>query len=140
MATQAQQATSPFDMIGGHPVIRRIVERFYDLMDQDPAYADLRALHAPDLGFMRHSLAGFLAAWAGGPRDWFDENPGKCMMSAHKGIVIEPHVAQQWADAMNRAIADCGPDNQALGTEMADMLSRMALAMGQRRPAAAVTA
>ena len=132
MASQPQQGATPYDLIGGAPVIRRIVDRFYDLMDQDPAYAELRALHAPDLGPMRHSLSGFLNAWAGGPRDWFEENPGKCMMSAHKGIAIAPATAAQWAEAMNRAIADCGPENRELGTEMADMLSRMARAMGAR--------
>ena len=93
MASQPQQGATPYDLIGGAPVIRRIVDRFYDLMDQDPAYAELRALHAPDLGPMRHSLSGFLNAWAGGPRDWFEENPGKCMMSAHKGIAIAPATA-----------------------------------------------
>ena len=132
MATQPQQTSTPFDMIGGRPVILQIVECFYDLMEQDPAYAELRALHARDLTPMRHSLAGFLTAWSGGPRDWFEENPGKCMMSAHKGIPMDPQVAEQWAHAMNRAITDCGPENEALAREMADMLSRMALAMGRR--------
>ena len=131
MATQPQQTSTPFDMIGGRPVIRQIVECFYDLMEQDPAYAELRALHAHDLTPMRHSLAGFLTAWSGGPRDWFEENPGKCMMSAHKGIPIPPTVASQWADAMNRAIAERGPEDQKLGAEMADMLGRMARSMGR---------
>ena len=131
MATQAQQQATPFELLGGHPVIQRIVERFYDLMEQDPAYAELRALHAPDLAPMRRSLALFLAAWCGGPRDWFEENPGKCMMSAHKGIPIPPTVASQWADAMNRAIAERGPEDQKLGAEMADMLGRMARSMGR---------
>ena len=62
MASQVQQQATPFDLIGGHPAIQRIVERFYDLMEQDPAYAELRALHAPDLSPMRRSLALFLAA------------------------------------------------------------------------------
>ena len=131
MATQAQQQATPFELLGGHPVIQRIVERFYDLMGQDPAYTELRALHAPDLAPMRRSLALFLAAWCGGPRDWFEENPGKCMMSAHKGIPIPPTVASQWADAMNRAIAERGPEDQKLGAEMADMLGRMARSMGR---------
>ena len=127
-----QTPATPFHKLGGHPVIQAIVDRFYDLMEGDPAYAELRAMHAPDLAPMRASLASFLAAWAGGPRDWFEENPGKCMMSAHKGIAIAPAVAGQWAAAMNRAIADCGPENQELATEMAGMLSRMAHAMGSR--------
>jgi len=131
MASQAQQQATPFDLIGGHPAIQRIVERFYDLMDQDPAYAELRALHAPDLSPMRRSLALFLAAWCGGPRDWFEDNPGKCMMSVHKSIPIPPAVAEQWADAMQRAIADCGPEDEKLGAEMSELLSRMARSMGR---------
>lgn len=134
MATQAQAApaqATPFELLGGHPVIERIVERFYDLMEQDPAYVELRALHAPDLAPMRRSLAMFLAAWAGGPRDWFEENPGKCMMSAHKGMSINPAVAGQWAEAMQRAIAERGPEDEKLGAEMADMLGRMARSMGR---------
>ena len=129
MATQPQQTLTPFEMIGGHPVIRRIVERFYDLMDQDPAYGELRALHAPDLAPMRHSLAGFLAAWSGGPRDWFEENPGKCMMSAHKPYAISPEVAAQWAEAMKRAIADVAPEDATLAKAMGGVLEEMALGM-----------
>ena len=131
MATQPQQTLTPFEMIGGHPVIRRIVERFYDLMDQDPAYGELRALHAPDLAPMRHSLAGFLAAWSGGPRDWFEQNQGKCMMSVHKNFTISRDVAEQWADAMRRAIADVAPADAQLATAMGGVLEDMALGMAR---------
>ncbi len=68
--------------------MQAIVDRFYDLMDNDPAYAELRAMHAPDLTRMRGELARFLAGWAGGPRDWFEDNPGRCMMSVHKPYAI----------------------------------------------------
>ena len=131
MASQPQQGATPYDLIGGAPVIRRIVDRFYDLMDQDPAYAELRALHAPDLGPMRHSLSGFLNAWAGGPRDWFEENPGKCMMSAHRGLGVSRATADQWVDAMSRAIAECGPEDRALGKAMAERLAMMAASMAR---------
>jgi len=88
-------------------------------------------MHAPDLAKMRKSLAGFLAGWAGGPRDWFEQNPGKCMMSAHKPYVITPKVAAQWADAMQRAIADVAPENAALGKQMGEILSEMARGMAR---------
>ena len=78
---------------------------------------------------MRHSLTGWLCAWAGGPRDWFDENPGKCMMSAHRDLGVSRETAGQWSDAMARAIADCGPDNRELGRMMAERLDMMAQAM-----------
>jgi hemoglobin len=121
-------SSTPFDLVGGGNVVRQIVERFYDLMEQDPAYAPLRALHAADLGPMRASLAGFLNAWLGGPRDWFLEKPGRCMMSAHRGVAMDVTVAQQWGDAMTRAIAD-SPVAPELGRKMAATLSDLALQM-----------
>lgn len=120
---------TPYEMLGGKEVIARIVNRFYDLMEGEQQYARLRAMHADDLGPMRHSLAGWLTAWAGGPRDWFEENPGKCMMSAHRGLGVAQETAGQWADAMARAIAECGPDNRELGKLMAERLDMMARAM-----------
>ncbi|MBL8549648.1 MAG: group II truncated hemoglobin [Hyphomonadaceae bacterium] len=122
---------TPFDLLGGRDTMQAIVDRFYDLMDSDPAYAELRAMHAPDLTKMRRSLAGFLTAWAGGPRDWFEENPGKCMMSAHDPFAISPAIAGQWAEAMRRAIADVAPANAALAAQMGEILAKMAQGMAR---------
>lgn len=126
-----QESRTPFDLVGGMPAVRQVVERFYDLLEQDEGYARLRALHAPDLAPMRQSLAGFLAAWLGGPRDWFEERPGRCMMSAHKDVTIDDGTAQEWADAMTRAIADSAiePD---LGRKMAAALGDLATRMAPR--------
>jgi hemoglobin len=124
-------ATSPFVRIGGHPVLRAITDRFYDLMEQDPAYAELRAMHAADLSFMRESLPLFLAGWAGGPRDWFEQNPGKCMMSAHAGYAIDRQTAGQWAEAMTRAIADTPVAEREIADAMAEVLGRMAQGMAR---------
>ncbi len=127
----ASPDASPFERVGGHAVMRAITDRFYDLMDQDPAYAELRAVHAADLSDMRAQLPLFLAGWAGGPRDWFEANPGKCMMSAHGGIAITRATAGQWAEAMNRAIASVELSDRAIGDAMADVLSRMAKGMAR---------
>ena len=43
-----EEPPSPYERIGGREVLQRIVDRFYDLMDSDPSYAALRAMHAPD--------------------------------------------------------------------------------------------
>ena len=128
---QARQATTPYDLVGGMPVVETIVNRFYDLLDENPVFAELRALHAPDLAPMRTSLSGFLAAWLGGPRDWFSDNPGKCMMSAHRDVKMDPEVGRQWADAMASAIAD-SPVEPELGAKMADALGDLARSMASR--------
>lgn len=125
----ADIAASPFERVGGHAAMRAITDRFYDLMEQDPAYAELRAVHAADLSDIRAQLPLFLAGWAGGPRDWFEANPGKCMMSAHRGIPINRATAGQWAEAMARAIAEVEVADREVAEAMADVLGRMARGM-----------
>ena len=124
-------AASPFERIGGHAAMRAITDRFYDLMEEEPAYAELRSIHAADLSDMRAQLPLFLAGWAGGPRDWFEANPGKCMMSAHGGIPITRETAGQWAEAMTRAIASVDLADREVAEAMADVLSRMAKGMAR---------
>ena len=75
-ATAETTAPSLFARIGGTEGVRAVVERFYDLMQDDPRYAALRAMHAEDLFPVRVSLTQFLSAWLGGPRDWFEARPG----------------------------------------------------------------
>lgn len=126
----------PYHRIGGDAVIARIVDRFYDLMESDPRFAELRALHAEDLGPMRESLTGFLIAWLGGPRDWFDQRPGACIMSAHGRIAVTPETARQWLEAMARAFVDTGiePD---LARLIGDAFTNMAHAMASRTASSA---
>ena len=76
-------------------------------------------------------LTGFLIAWLGGPRDWFSNNPGKCVMSVHGKIAVSAPTAGQWSEAMRLAIADFVLDEK-LATGMADALHGMAEAMIRR--------
>ncbi|MGE4409891.1 MAG: globin [Sphingobium sp.] len=121
---------TPFQMLGGAEVVASIVDRFYDLMDEDPAYADVRALHAGDLTKIRSGLKEFLNAWLGGPRDWFDR--GVCMMSLHGKLPIAREVARQWADAMQRAIMERNDIDPQLAEAMAERLDQMAMSMVNR--------
>jgi len=112
-------------------VLRQITGRFYDLMETEPDYKALRAMHAPDLSPMRESLPLFLAGWCGGPRTWWEANPGKCMVSMHSPFGIDTATAKQWADAMRQAIADVGPADTAIAETLADVLDRMARGMAR---------
>lgn len=122
---------SPYDQIGGAQTVQRFVDRFYDLMENDPQYGALRALHAQDLTPMRTSLAGFLTGWLGGPRDWFAQHPGVCMMSAHASIPVNYETARQWTQAMARAMdqADVAPE---LARQINSAFERMSQGMAAR--------
>lgn len=113
MTEAAAVTESWFVRIGGAETIRALVDRFYDVMDTDPAYVRLRALHADDLAPMRNSLTGFLSGWLGGPRDWFAS--GKCVMGAHAPFTIDAGLRDEWLDAMGRAILDTVTDADVAG-------------------------
>ena len=57
---------TPFDAIGGEVAVRGLVDHFYDLMDRNPQFAGIRALHKPDLSHAREKLYEFLSGWLGG--------------------------------------------------------------------------
>lgn len=124
----AETQGSLYGRIGGESGVRALVERFYDLMDQDPRYAELRAMHEADLFPMRVSLSQFLSTWLGGPRTWFDQRPGVCIMSAHRRMTIGRETAAQWVHAMSRAMAESRIE-PALGAQMQQAFLRMAGAM-----------
>ena len=45
--------TTPYDLIGGEAVVRRLADRFYEIMDTDPGARRIRAMHGEDLGPIR---------------------------------------------------------------------------------------
>jgi hemoglobin len=59
--------TTAYELIGGAESIRQLVDRFYDLMELEPAYAVIRQLHPADLSTSRDKLYLFLSGWMGGP-------------------------------------------------------------------------
>lgn len=65
MNTEVQ--TVPYELLGGEAGVRALVDRFYDLMQMEPEFADLRAMHPTDLGGSRDKLFMFLSGWFGGP-------------------------------------------------------------------------
>lgn len=129
-ADPAAKPQLPFDRIGGREPVARMVNRFYDLMDSEPDFAELRAMHAADLAPMRESLTDFLVAWMGGPRDWFEKRPGACIMSAHRALPgMNYAVATQWVLAMQQAAKDVIPTDPDFVTSMISAFARMSKAM-----------
>ena len=131
MNAETGKPATPYEALGGEDAIARIVNRFYDLMDGDLQYAELRAMHGSDLAPMRRSLAGWLAAWAGGPRDWFAARPGVCMMSLHRSMPIDAELARQWTDAMGRALDQVGVEPE-MAEALREVFGRMSENMTTR--------
>ena len=65
--TEISQQVTAFELIGGEAKVRALVDRFYDLMDLEPQFAGIRALHPNTLDSSRDKLFWFLSGWLGGP-------------------------------------------------------------------------
>lgn len=107
-AEKTAAAITPYAMIGGEAGLRRIVERFYDIMDSDPAAAGIRAMHGPDLAPVREKLFEFMSGWLGGPPLYHQRTDRKCIVSAHAAFAIGPTERDQWLMCMRAALEDVG--------------------------------
>lgn len=102
--------TTPYEQIGGAESIRQLVDRFYDLMELEPAYAVIRQLHPADLSVSRDKLNLFLTGWMGGP-DVYQEKYGHPKLRArHLPFPIGSSERNQWLDCMQRAMDEVAID------------------------------
>lgn len=99
---------TPFEWIGGEDRVHALVERFYDLMDLEPAYTELRAAHGPGLAHARERLFWFLCGWLGGPQ-YYTERVGHPMLRArHMPFSIGIKERDQWLACMDQAMGETG--------------------------------
>jgi len=99
---------TPFERIGGAANVRALVDRFYDLMELEPEFAALRALHPPTLEDSRDKLYWFLTGWLGGPSLYTDRFGHPRLRARHLPFAIGVAERDQWITCMGLAMAELG--------------------------------
>jgi hemoglobin len=99
-------APSAFDLLGGEPPVRALVDRFYDLMDLEATYAPLRALHPPSLDGSRDKLYWFLCGWLGGPQLYVERFGHPMLRGRHLPYAIGIRERDLWLTCMRQAMSD----------------------------------
>jgi hemoglobin len=103
---------TPFEWIGGEARIQLLVDRFYDLMDLEPAYAALRATHGADLTNARERLFMFLCGWMGGPDYYIEKHGHPRLRMRHMPFSIGIKERNEWVACMDQAMSETGvPDD-----------------------------
>lgn len=95
---------SHFEQLGGDAGIRRLVDRFYDLMDTAPEAATIRALHARSLKASRDKLHLFLVGWTGGPQRYVEKFGHPRLRMRHFPFAIASRERDEWLWCMDRAL------------------------------------
>jgi len=97
---------SAFEWIGGEARVKALAERFYDLMDLEPAYAALRAVHGSDLARAREKLFWHLCGWLGGPQYYVERFGHPRLKARHMPFVIGIRERDQWLTCMDQAMGE----------------------------------
>jgi hemoglobin len=104
----AEDTISAFEALGGEPAVRALVDRFYDLMELEPAYAGIRTLHPASLDGSRDKLFWHLCGWLGGPQHYVERFGHPRLRARHLPYAIGIAERDQWLACMQQAMADRG--------------------------------
>jgi hemoglobin len=127
-------ATAPYQALGGAAAVRALVDRFYDLMELEPAYAALRRVHGSDLSAARDKLSGFLGSWLGGPDLYIERYGHPRLRARHLQFSIGVLERDQWLACMRQAMVEQGV-NEALRVRLLQSLFQTADWMRNRAEA-----
>jgi hemoglobin len=97
---------TPFDAIGGQDRIRSIVDRFYDVVDEDAPV--LRAMLPRDDSVSRDKLFAYLVEWTGGPALYTPDRGHPRMRMRHEPFSIGPEEVETWLRCFARSLDDNG--------------------------------
>lgn len=127
---------SPYDLIGGEPAVRAIVQRFYELMDTLPETWDVRKMHAEDLSGSQEKLFLFLSGWLGGPNLYVERYGQPFLRARHLPFSIGMAERDQWMRCMRQALEEHVTD-AAMRTRLQESLAALANHMRNRAESAA---
>jgi hemoglobin len=101
-----------FSDVGAENGVRRLVERFYDLVESEPRGASLRRLHLRGTGIAnaRVEQFNFLCGFLGGRRHYQEKHGHMDVRLIHAHVPITTADAEDWLFLMNQALAECAID------------------------------
>ena len=106
----AEKQVSLYELIGGEAGLRKLVERFYDIIDSDPEAAQIRALHPKSLKQSREKFFMFLSGWSGGPQLYVEKFGHPRLRMRHMPFRIGTVERDQWIWCMTKALDESDID------------------------------
>lgn len=104
--TLQPKARSLFLELGGEDAIRRLVEAFYDIVEQDEDAAPLHLLHMRGHGIAhsREEQFNYLCGFFGGPSYYVQKHGHSRLREIHDHVEIGPELRDLWLKCMRRAM------------------------------------
>ena len=99
-------AATPFDEIGGLDQVRRLVDTFYDIIEEESPH--LRAMLPKKTTGSRQKLYEFLTGWMGGPQLYWEKHGHPRLRMRHFPFAIGDAEAAEWMRCIDKAMETCG--------------------------------
>ena len=101
---------TPYERIGGEAGVRKLVHRFYELMDELPEAYQVRKLHPDSLAGSEQNLFEYLSGWFGGPTMYTDKKGHPRMRQRHAPYAVTPAAKDEWMLCMKQSLAETVAD------------------------------
>lgn len=116
---------TPYEALGGADGLHRLVDRFYELMDELPEAYAARKIHPESLAGANESLFEFLSGWFGGPNLYVEKKGHPRLRMRHLPYAIGPTESEQWMLCMRTALAE-QVENETVRTWLLNTFTQMA--------------
>ena len=100
------ESDSVYERLGGAPALHRLVNRFYELMDELPEAHTVRQMHPESLAGSAESLFEFLSGWFGGPPLYSNRKGHPRLRMRHLPYPVGPVERDEWMLCMRLALTD----------------------------------
>ena len=104
-------ADTPYEILGQDGV-KALANAFYDVMDELPQAAEIRAMHAENLDSIKRMLTAYLTGWMGGPPVYQALKGTVCLTEPHEPYAIGPKERDQWLLCMDEALIRIGASDE----------------------------
>jgi len=114
-----------YERLGGETGVHRLVDAFYNIMDNRPEAADVRALHPADISSSNNKLFMYFSGWFGGPPLFTDAFGHPRLRARHLPFKIDIKERDQWLFCMAGAFKELELEPQ-LAQDLWDKIAPMA--------------
>lgn len=101
---QYGEGSATFKAVGQLEGLTKLVSEFYRLMDENPAYSEIRDMHPNNLELSIDKLVSFLSGWMGGEPLYLQKYGGGGMPKVHMHLNIGEVERDMWLACMHEAL------------------------------------
>jgi len=123
-----EKSITPYELIGGEPAVKKLVHRFYELMEELPEAYAVRQLHPESLAGSEEMLFEYLSGWLGGPNLYIAKKGHPRLRMRHAPYAIGARERDEWMLCMTQALTEQVGDEgfrQALLNQFSELASHV---------------